>query len=203
MDIPGKLREDLKRIYGDADPLNYIEDIMVKAVDLRGEEKILTVNLRVPARWEKYMASTSFGRITPEMMDALMYGNWNVPQREQPEVKLDPMMASDFFKPEKIIYSGPKTIVFWRDGTKTVVSLGEGQEHDEYTAYCAAVAKKMFGATHKVKKFIDSVAVRPKPKAKKDKYEQMEMIPMPGTEDPNWGQKHWAPETLEEDTCNG
>ena len=232
MDIPGKLRADLKRIYGDNDPLNYIEDIMVNAVDLRGEEKMLTVHLRVPSRVEKYVASTAFGCVPPDMLDAMLYGGVTAGVPKAPEKKVqkrDPMELVDFLKPKKIIYSGPKTIVFWPDGTKTMVSLMEGQEHDDYTAYCAAVVKKMFGATHKAKQFIECVAVRPEPKSKKVKEEDQEMMtvevqtlgseevvevpvkpweqaqtmPMPGTEDPDWGQKHWAPETLEEDTCNG
>lgn len=192
MDIPGKLREDLKRIYGANDPLNYIEDIKVEPRQMTGfEEDGLIVKLRIPTRMEKYVASTAFSRVLPpDILNSLLHGthclgDWNVPQ---PVIKVntaDLVEAIGFLKPKKIIYSGPKTIVFWPDGTKTIVSLGEGQEHDEYTAYCAAVVKKMFGATHKAKKFINSVAVRPEPKVKKDKYEQMEMMPMPGTEDPD------------------
>ena len=185
MDIPGKLRADLKRIYGANDPLNFIEDIMVTALDCRGEEKMLTVQLRVPTRMEKYVASTSFGCVPPDMLDAMLYGThclgeWKVPEKEHTKVNLDPMMAVDFFKPEKIIYSGPKTIVFWRDGTKTIVSLMEGDEHDEHGAFCAAVVKKLFGSTHKVKKFLETVAVRPEPKEKKEKYEQMELFTVDG-----------------------
>lgn len=234
MDIPGKLRADLKRIYGANDPLNYIEDIMVSAVDPRGAEQMLTVYLRVPARMDKYVASTSFGCVPPDMLDAMLYGThclgqWDVPgvpkAPEKKSEKKDPMELVDFLKPTKIIYSGPKTIVFWPDGTKTMVSRGEGQEHDDYTAYCAAVVKKMFGATHKAKKFIQSVAVRQESNPRKPKeepeemfavevqalgseevrevpvkpWEQVQTMTMPGTEDPNWGQKHWAPETVEEE----
>ena len=205
MDIPGKLRADLKRIYGADDPLNYLEDITVSAVDPTGYEQMLTVNLRVPSRMQKYVASTSFGRVPPGMLDALSYsvyglGDWRIPGprvTEQRPPKRDPMELVDFLTPTKIIYSGPKTIVFWPDGTKTIVSLGEGQEHDDYMAYCAAVVKKMFGSTPKAKKFLEKVSEHPVPKPKKEKpWEQMEMMPMPGTEDPNWGQKHWAPEEV-------
>lgn len=57
-------------------------------------------------------------------------------------------------KVKKIIYSGPKTIVLWDDGTKTVVGLGEGEEFDEYAGFCAAVAKKAFGSKHQIEKII-------------------------------------------------
>ena len=116
------------------------------------------------------------------------------------EKKLDPMDAVGALTPTKIIFSGTKTIVFWPDGTKTMLSRMEGQEQDEYYAFCAAVVKKMFGSTPKAKKFLESVAVRPEPKPKKTKpeeaeYDQMEMIPMPGTENPDWGEKHWGQDT--------
>ena len=199
MDIPGKLRADLKRIYGANDPLNYIEDVRVESRQMTGfEEDALIVKLRVPTRMEKYVASTNFSRVLPpDMLDALLYGthcmgDWaspGVPKAPEgkPEKK-DPMELVDFLKPTKIIYSGPKTIVFWPDGTKTMVSLMEGQEHDDYTAYCAAVVKKMFGATHKAKQFIESVAVRPEPKPKKTKEEDEQMT---------------IHEAVEEETHNG
>ena len=31
---------------------------------------------------------------------------------------------------KQVIFSGPKTIVFWLDGTKTIVSCGEGDDND-------------------------------------------------------------------------
>jgi hypothetical protein len=186
MNIPGKLREDLKRIYGANDPLNYIEDVRVDTGDPRVSEEMLVVKLRVPDRFCKYPQSTSFNRAPhQDLLDALVYslayaggqdyraGVQKAPEKEPPrpikpeEKKLDPMDVVNALKPERVIYSGPKTIVFWPDGTKTMVSLMEGQEYDEYGAFCAAVVKKMFGATHKAKKFLDTVKVVQEPKAKK------------------------------------
>lgn len=54
--------------------------------------------------------------------------------------------------PERIIKSGPATIVFWADGTKTVVKCAEGTEPDDYTAFCAALAKKVYGSNSALKK---------------------------------------------------
>ena len=242
MDIPGKLREDLKRIYGANDPLNYIEDVRVESRQTTGfEEDALIVKLRVPTRMEKYVASTSFSRVLPpDVLNSVFYGthclgNWGVPEPKPVEYKKHNPMPVTLPMPKRIIYSGPKTIVIWPDGSKTMVSLMEGQEHDEYGAFCAAVVKKMFGATHKAKKFLESVSVRPAPKPKKvkeepiqvetvqeeliqeevvppskivqkkDKYADMETIPMPSTEDPDWGRKHWCPDApvlAEEDSCD-
>lgn len=60
--------------------------------------------------------------------------------------------------PEKIIYSGNRTIVFWNDGTKTIVKLGKGQEFDDYTGFIAAYAKKMFSSTSRLKKLIKTIS---------------------------------------------
>lgn len=55
----------------------------------------------------------------------------------------------------QIIFSGPKTIVIWSDGSKTIVSCSKDDTYDDYIGFCAAVAKKMFGSTSQVKKVID------------------------------------------------
>lgn len=55
----------------------------------------------------------------------------------------------------QIIFSGPKTIVIWSDGSKTIVSCSKDDTYDGYIGFCAAVAKKMFGSTSQVKKVID------------------------------------------------
>lgn len=61
---------------------------------------------------------------------------------------------SKFYEPEKILVNGPATIVFWKDGTKTVVKLSEGDHYDEYTAYCIALTKKICGSNSKIKSII-------------------------------------------------
>lgn len=68
----------------------------------------------------------------------------------------------DAFTPEKIIHSGPKTIVFFKNGEKVIVSCGENETYDEYTAFCAALAKKIFGNTSRAKKTMQSVTVEKK-----------------------------------------
>ena len=55
---------------------------------------------------------------------------------------------------KQVIFSGPKTIVFWLDGTKTIVSCGEGDNNDPYAGFCAAVTKRVFGSTSQAKKIL-------------------------------------------------
>ena len=66
--------------------------------------------------------------------------------------------------PRKVIFSGPKTIVIWEDGTKTIVGCAEGQEYDEYAGFCAALAKKIFGTTSAAKRVMDANKVINSPK---------------------------------------
>lgn len=60
------------------------------------------------------------------------------------------------FAPEKIIYHNPATIVYWTDGTKTVVKCAEDDEYSEYAGFVAAVAKKMYGGANAINRLIDS-----------------------------------------------
>lgn len=185
MNIPGKLREDLKRIYGVADPLNYIEDARAETNPDTQQEEII-VRLRVPRHCEKYMdqlfanpfpTSTETDYIRrlvetefyPPRFFGVSTGAQKAPEGESVEFKTGKAIPVEFPKPERILFSGPYTHVFWPDGSMTSVRLGEGEEYDEYTAFCAAVVKKMFGATHKAKKFLEKVKVIQKKKVKKSK----------------------------------
>lgn len=58
---------------------------------------------------------------------------------------------------KKVIFSGPKTIVLWADGTKTIVSCGADDTYDYYAGFCAAVVKKLFGSTTHAKKVLGKV----------------------------------------------
>ena len=60
----------------------------------------------------------------------------------------------EYFTPKKIIRNGPATIVMWPDNTKTVVKCAEGETDNTYSAFCAALAQKIFGSNSKVKKTV-------------------------------------------------
>lgn len=61
---------------------------------------------------------------------------------------------------KRIIFNNPATVVFWADGTKTVVKTMEGDKFDEYAGFAAALCKKIYGNNSKVKHMIDTLAVR-------------------------------------------
>ena len=68
------------------------------------------------------------------------------------------------YVPKKIMKSGRAPIVFWRDGSKTVVKRAEDEPDNDYNAFCAAVAKKALGSTSKVRKVVEKKTEVKKPK---------------------------------------
>lgn len=60
------------------------------------------------------------------------------------------------FAPKEIIYNDAATIVYWTDGTKTVVKCNENDVYSEYFGFIAAVAKKMYGGANAINRLIDS-----------------------------------------------
>lgn len=63
----------------------------------------------------------------------------------------------DKFTPNRILRSGPATIVFWADGTKTVVKRAPDEEDNAYAAFTAALAIKIFGSNSKLKKMVKTL----------------------------------------------
>ena len=58
----------------------------------------------------------------------------------------------------KIIFNPPATIVFWEDGTKTVVKCSAEDEFNEYYGLLAALGKKVYENNNQIKKLIDKKA---------------------------------------------
>ena len=70
---------------------------------------------------------------------------------------------------KKIIYNDPATVVFWEDGTKTVVKRSKGEKNNHYTAFCAALAKKIYKNNSKVNKIVQSGEDQEAKKGRKSK----------------------------------
>lgn len=63
------------------------------------------------------------------------------------------------FPPRKIRKDGRVTVVFWKDGTTTAVRCGEGEKYDDYTAFCAAIAKRICGSNSAIKRMLKDTPV--------------------------------------------
>lgn len=64
------------------------------------------------------------------------------------------------FTPVKIIKNGPATVVFWKDGTKTVVKCAPETTPSDYDAFTAALAIKIFGNNSRLKKMMKVLTVK-------------------------------------------
>lgn len=60
------------------------------------------------------------------------------------------------FTPKHIIHNRKtdETIVIWKDGTRTTVKPMMGVPHSPYSAFTAALAKKVYGSNTKVNKIV-------------------------------------------------
>lgn len=58
---------------------------------------------------------------------------------------------------KRVIFNGPATIVFWNDGTKTVVKCADGEIYNKRTAIMWAIMKKAYGNSSKVNKAFDEL----------------------------------------------
>lgn len=75
----------------------------------------------------------------------------------------DVMRANEMFyriglNPTKIIFNPPATIVFWEDGTKTVVKCSAEDEFNEYYGFLAALGKKVYANNSQIKNLIEKKA---------------------------------------------
>lgn len=60
----------------------------------------------------------------------------------------NPKPSHTYVKPyqiDRVIFNAPATIVFWADGTKTVVKCQDGDTYSKETGLAVAIAKKVFG----------------------------------------------------------
>ena len=64
-------------------------------------------------------------------------------------------------EPKKIIKSGDRTIVFWKDDTKTIVRRSDDTADDLYSAFTAALAIKIYGSNSQVKKILRMADIQP------------------------------------------
>lgn len=58
------------------------------------------------------------------------------------------------YTPKRILKSGNRTIVFWEDGTKTMVKRSKKEADNLYSAFTAALAIKIFGTNSKLQRMI-------------------------------------------------
>lgn len=76
--------------------------------------------------------------------------------------------------PRRILRHGIATIVFWQDGTKTVVKRHADEPDNEYAAFTAALGVKIFGSNSQLKSVLRHEVETVEPKEKKNATEKRE-----------------------------
>lgn len=69
--------------------------------------------------------------------------------------KMKTNLANGYIDPKEVIFAPPATIVYWQDGTKTVVKCSEEDEFSEEMGFVLCFMKKWFGNTGKFNDYIN------------------------------------------------
>lgn len=118
------------------------------------EENCFTINIPGDPDW------------VPEYVDEKE--NNEMPPKENQDVRFKYTYIPPMYQPKQVIYNPPATIVFWKDGTKTIVKCSEGDIYNKYFGFCAALAKKLYGNNNRVNKIVNDGLYQSKKEKKKD-----------------------------------
>ena len=103
--------------------------------------------------------------------------NWKITYEEAEDDEYPDMWGIPEI--DHVVFSGPATIVFWEDGTKTIVKCMEGEKFERYAGFAAACMKKMFGSTSRAKSVMEYFTLE-KPVVEKKKKKKEDDAPLPG-----------------------
>lgn len=98
---------------------------------------------------KEYYATETLNEWFGELMKKKSYKAWTVKDPglgyKDYSTRYDkyPTLNGNFIK--KVIFSDPATIVFWEDGTKTVVKTQDGEKYDKEKGLAMAISKRVFG----------------------------------------------------------
>lgn len=151
LDFAAKLKNDLNRFYGIGERRS--ADKCYFHCDDKGkiQEPVMIGKTRV--RVLKYEVENDYAH--PLF--------WSHPTRIKIEGYMERGNDLEFVPPieqeiRRVIFSGPCTIVFWDDNTKTIVKLSEGDKPDKKVALLYAIAKKKYGTMTQVHRAVDPFA---------------------------------------------
>ena len=85
---------------------------------------------------------------------------------------------SERYCPDRILKSGNRTIVVWSDGTKTIVKRSADEADNDYAAFTAALAIKIFGSNSALRRMIRNKVEIQKPKEMKKQPYQLSLFDM-------------------------
>ena len=143
-----------------------INDIVGMTIDLGDGNKVLVESMVVEApslrrsgtivRIEGEVVSSDEGNLYQRAL-AAMKKNATMPdsiyEKALKYCETDVKSMSNIYRnfqvtPERVIYNDPATIVFWKDGTKTVVKCMEGDTYNPEVGLAMCVCKKLYDSKY-------------------------------------------------------
>lgn len=126
-------------------------------------------SLELPGISSRLVYATATGSNDPLSLSASCSDCENFKKKEPPKVDTDEIIRKAHkrkYTPKQIIYNPPATIVFWEDGTKTVVKCSESETYSEYYGFLAALGKKIFETNSEVNRIVKTYIPKPKEEPK-------------------------------------
>lgn len=84
----------------------------------------------------------------------------------------------DWLNVDRVIFHNPATIIFWKNGDKTVVKCAENETYNEYAGFCAAVAKQVFRTNSAVSRIVRNAYREPEKPVSEQRKEKSDDINM-------------------------
>lgn len=163
------VQEDLEKVFGNMNPLDFIVDADLENNFTKGDESngsaYFTLLVKVPKELRagvfRLFSSLDNCRqfiTTEQTKDGLLETHeYNRGLSPVDSNRLDDVPSTSVPQPAKVYYNGNHTCVVWADGTKTVVGTAPGEAFDEYAGFCAAVVKKLFGSSKLASDYLDLI----------------------------------------------
>lgn len=114
-------------------------------------EKNNNVTVSIKSLKDIYPITISDQALTPsndDFIDAMRYSMFNYTRCCVPRLSCEDII-------DRVIFNDPATIIFWVDGSKTVVKRSNDDVWDPEKGFCMAVMKKIFGKTSFIKKYTE------------------------------------------------
>lgn len=95
---------------------------------------------------------------------------WLAPAHDKAKKQNDGVrtaLMSSVYTPKRIYKGKGKTVVLWADGTKTIVKRAEGEADNDYAAFTAALAIKVFGTNSEVNRIVKRTEAAEKKRKRK------------------------------------
>ena len=100
----------------------------------------------IKAEQPKYTYTTTYDPFTTEFLGSFRIADKIADIMKRTNKELNYIInVAPYFRIKKVIFNNPATIVYWEDGTKTVVKCGKDDTYSEETGLALCFMKKALG----------------------------------------------------------